>query len=341
MLGLRDQLNRVGVKVKLFDMYNDSIGDYDILHIWRPLGNPLDASSLASIAKKNGVKVVVSPIYWLTHVSEPVLSFDEHKIHFRLKSLLRNTISSFVERQGADLGFDSIHWFHRYVLRNADLLLPNSWNEGHLLFNHFKVDRKKIHPVPIGVDEKFARAEPNKFVDKYGIHDFLLFVGRIEKNKNVLNLIKAYKQTRLGTQLVIIGHTSNKKYLEECLKATEGDKNVIFCGFMSHDSDLLSSAYAAAKALVLPSWFETPGIVALEAGLAGANVAVTKIGGAPEYFKSLAFYIDPYKLSSIEKAIVESHLKEKTSDLREHILNNYTMEKIVKPYIEAYEKALI
>jgi glycosyltransferase involved in cell wall biosynthesis len=255
--------------------------------------------------------------------------------------LLRNAISSFVQREGVDFGFDSIHWFHRYVLRNADLLLPNSWNEGHLLVNHFKVDPKKIHPVPIGVDEKFARAKPDKFAGEYGINDFLLFVGRIDKNKNVLNLIKAYKRTGLETKLVIIGHTSNKEYLGKCLKAAEGDKNVIFCGFMPHDSDLLSSAYAAAKALILPSWFETPGIVALEAGLAGANVAITKIGGTTEYFKSLAFYIDPYKLSSIEKAIVQSYLKEKTSDLREHILDNYTMEKITKPYIEAYEKALI
>ena len=341
MLGLRDQLNRTGVKVKLFDMYKDSIGDYDILHLWRPLGDPLDALNLVNIARKNGVKVVVSPIYWLTHVSEPVLSFDEHRVHFQLKSLLRNTVSSFVQREGVDLGFDSIHWFHRYVLRNADLLLPNSWDEGRLLVNHFKVDREKIHPVPIGVDGKFAGAKPDEFVDKYGINNFLLFVGRIDERKNVLNLIKAYKRTGLKTELVIIGHTSNKEYLEECLKAAEGDKNVIFCGFMPHDSDLLSSAYAAAKALILPSWFETPGIVALEAGLAGANVAITKIGGTTEYFKNLAFYIDPYKLSSIEKAIVESHSKEKASDLREHILDNYTMEKIAKPYTEAYEKVLI
>lgn len=341
MLGLRDQLKQFGIKVKLFDMYNDSIGDYDILHMWRPLGNPLDALNLANIAKKNGVKVVVSPIYWKNYNWEPVLSFEEHRIHFRLKSLLRNMISSFVQRGRSDLGFDSIHWFHRYVLRNADLLLPNSWNEGHLLVDCFKVDSKKIHPVPIGVDEKFARAKPDKFVDKYGINDFLLFVGRVERRKNVLNLIKAYKRTRLETELVVIGDPSNKEYLEECLKATEGDKNVIFCGFMPHDSDLLSSAYAAAKALILPSWYETPGIVALEAGLAGANIAITKIGGTTEYFKSLAFYIDPYKMSSIEKALVESQLKEKTSDLREHILNNYTMEKVAKRYIEAYEKTLI
>jgi len=41
-------------------------------------------------------------------------------------------------------------------------------------------------------------------------------------------------------------------------------------GFLPHDSEELQSAYAAAKVFVLPSNFETPGLTALEAGLAAA-----------------------------------------------------------------------
>jgi glycosyltransferase involved in cell wall biosynthesis len=220
------------------------------------------------------------------------------------------------------------------------LLLPNSCSEGQLLVNSFKVNPKNIFPTPIGVEIRFAEAKPNRFVDKYGINDFILFVGRIESRKNVLNLIKAFRRTKIENRLVIIGHTSDNRYLEECIKAAKGNKNIIFCGFIPHDSDLLSSAYAAARAMVLPSWYETPGIVALEAGLAGANLAITKIGGTTEYYKDLAFYIDPLRISSIEKALVESQHKEKTLELKKHILNNYTMDKAARRTIEAYKKIL-
>lgn len=338
MLGLREQLKQHGVKVKLFEMFNDKIADYDLVHIWRPLGNPLDACILANMAKKAGVKVVVSPIYWKPW--KPVLSFEGHKIHLKLGSLIKNLISSFVQKSGTDLGFASIYKFHTNVLRNADLLLPNSWNEGRLLMDSFKVDSERIFPVPIGVEEKFANAKPDNFVSKYGVRDFLLFVGRIEPRKNVLSLIKAFRRANLGTQLVIIGHTSDERYLKECLRVAKGDMNIIFCGFIPHDSDLLSSAYAAAKVLVLPSWYETPGIVALEAGLAEANVAITRIGGTMEYFKDLAVYIDPTNTSSIVNALVESWHHERASKLKDHILKNYTMQQVAVKTVEAYKKVL-
>jgi len=337
MLGLCKHLEENGVKVKFFNSSEDNLADYDIVHLWRPLGNPLDAAVLVNIAKKMNVKVVVSPIYWKPW--GPIFSFDGYKISFRVGSLVKNFISSFVQRSGNDLGFASIYKFHATVLQNADLLLPNSWDEGRLLVGSFKVNPKNIFPVPIGVEERFAEAKSDQFVNKYGIRDFVLFVGRIEPRKNVLNLVKAFRRTRLETGLVIIGHTSDRRYLEECLKAAKGNKNIIFCGFLSHESDLLASAYAAAKALVLPSWYETPGIVALEAGLAGANVAITKIGGTMEYFKDLAFYIDPGHTSSILKALVDS-CHERTPELRGHILNNYTMEKVSLKTMEAYKKVL-
>ena len=338
MLGIRKHLEQNGVKVKLFNLFEDNIADFDIVHLWRPLGNPLDSTILSNTAKKMGVKIVVSPIYWKPW--KPILSFEGSRIHFQLGSLIKIFISSFVQKSGNDLGFASIYKFHTIVLRNADLLLPNSWNEGQLLISSFKVNPKKIFPVPIGVEERFAEAKPDQFVDKYGIKDFVLFVGRIGPRKNVLSLIKAFKRTKLETQLVIIGHTSDRGYLEECVKVAKGDKNIIFCGFLSHESDLLASAYAAAKALVLPSWFETPGIVALEAGLAGANVAITRIGGTIEYFKDLAFYIDPTRTSSIVKALIGSWRHERTSKLKDHISNNYIMNQVEKKTLEAYKKVL-
>ena len=56
---------------------------------------------------------------------------------------------------------------------------------------------------------------------------------------------------------------------------------------LDHHDPLLASAYAAARVFALPSWFETPGLAALEAGLAGCAVAITPFGSTREYFGDL------------------------------------------------------
>ena len=55
-------------------------------------------------------------------------------------------------------------------------------------------------------------------------------------------------------------------------------------GGRDHDDPLLASAYAAARVFALPSWFETPGLAALEAALAGARWSITPFGCTREYF---------------------------------------------------------
>ena len=54
--------------------------------------------------------------------------------------------------------------------------------------------------------------------------------------------------------------------------------------------NLQRSAYAAAEALVLPSFLETPGLVALEAAAAGIpRLVITNAGCTKEYFGNLAY----------------------------------------------------
>ena len=69
---------------------------------------------------------------------------------------------------------------------------------------------------------------------------------------------------------------------DKCVK--EAGSNVKFLGDLDHSSDMLRSAYAACDVFVLPGWFETPGLAALEAALAGAKVVATKGGSTKEYF---------------------------------------------------------
>ena len=69
---------------------------------------------------------------------------------------------------------------------------------------------------------------------------------------------------------------------------------------------MLASAYAAARVLALPSWFETPGLAALEAALAGCAVVVTPFGCTREYFGDRVEYARPDRPAEIGRAILRA-----------------------------------
>jgi glycosyltransferase involved in cell wall biosynthesis len=59
-----------------------------------------------------------------------------------------------------------------------------------------------------------------------------------------------------------------------------------------------------------------------------------------EYFKDLAFYVNPASVEDIKEKILEAYAKPRTDELKQHILNNYTWEKVAEKTLEAYKLAL-
>jgi len=192
--------------------------------------------------------------------------------------------------------------------------------------------------VPNGVDTGFSSSDKNIFVKKYNLDNFILTVGRIEPRKNQLNLIKAMKG--IDKDLVIIGEavTGYEWYYEKCRKIA--GKNTRFLGKIDHDSDLLKSAYKAASIFVLPGWFETPGLAALEAGISGSKLVATSGGSTKEYFFDKALYINPACVNDIRRKIKMALETEKTLDLQKLIVDNYTWDKVAEKIVEAYKKTL-
>jgi glycosyltransferase involved in cell wall biosynthesis len=220
-------------------------------------------------------------------------------------------------------------------LELGDVVMPTSRMEATFLSNKFRINPRKFFPVPVGVDKDPSKATPEFFVQKYGFKDFVLFVGRIEERKNVLTLLKAWRDVEIP--LIIIGHYNYREraYFEECKKVAERNSNTHFLGHVS--SQELFSAYAAAKVFVLPSWCELPGIASLEAGLAGCNLVLTKGGSTTEYFKNYASYANPASTEDIKEKILEAYEKPRDNKLKDHILNSYTWEKTAEKTLEGYD----
>lgn len=313
----------LGTQVRLFDQWSDNFSDFDILHTF---GSVKDCLNMILDAREKGVKNALSTICWYSWKSA---------VH---------TYGSWTDagasllRQFAKSYFPFLPSKRKSMMDHSDILFPNSQTEADQLVRYFCVPREKIFVVPNGVDPIFANAGPDAFVEKYGLKDFILCVGRIEPRKNQLNMIRALKGCKIP--LVIIGDYVDqyRKYYEACrLEAGDG---VYFLGSIPHDSEILRAAYAACNTFLLPSWLETPGLAALEAALAGAKVVITDQGATREYFSAFATYVTPDNLSNIRNKTLKTFEKPKSTQLKAHIQNNFLWENAAKKTLEGYELIL-
>lgn len=318
----KQALEDLGVEVYFFDQWQMKVTDFDLVHNFT--GDP-STYPLCAHVKKCGIPLVVSTIYW------PVLEYYLRSDTTLMKKMLA-------------LGYHcykkvfSMTDLQKQIYQMADLLLPNSLTEARKVSSDFAVKMEKNFVVPNGVDSKFMTATAELFYQKYGIRDFVLSVGRIEPRKNQLNIIKALKGT--GIPLVIIGEPAYQPhpYYEACMR--EKDENVHFLGYINHDDPLLMSAYAACNTFVLASWYDTPGLVALEAGLAGAKLVITGKGSTRDYFTDYAAFVNPRSVGEIRSAVLEKFKQPRTEALKLHIARNFLWKHVGQKTLEAYQKLL-
>lgn len=182
------------------------------------------------------------------------------------------------------------------VLQKADQVIATTPLEQKILSDYYSVKPQNLSLVPCGVSTNlFHPSEDNK------PHEFLrenkkiiLFVGRFEENKGLQVLLKSFDilkkkhpLTAGETLLVIVGGDSldtpsaslsseKKKYMKFIREKGLSDQ-VVFTGPVQHRS--LPSWYASAWVTVVPSYYESFGLVALEAMACGCPVIASRTGG--------------------------------------------------------------
>jgi len=324
LLKTKEYLEKEGVSVDLFDPWRSRLEDYDILHVF---SSAKDCLSLAQVAKRRKVRVVNSPVFW----SNWMRAFFTHGgLKEKSDHLLRHAVKVF---------WPSFPSARRQLLLTADLLLSSSQMEKDLLTRLFALPKERIEVVPNGVDIDFIHSDPSLFAHQYGKDPFVLNVARIEPKKNQLNLIRAVKKIP-GIRLFLIGETVTgcERYHAQCL--VEGRAFTTFISQLPHGGEMLKSAYAACSVFVLPSWHDIPGLVVLEAGLAGAKVVSTAGGSTREYFGDCADYINPADVNDIRAKILKNLPLPKNERFKDHILGNFTWDKVAKRQVLMYEKVL-
>jgi glycosyltransferase involved in cell wall biosynthesis len=316
-----EALRTLGVDASLFDPWTPfDRGSADIVHLFSA---GVGTYHLAREIRALGIPLVVSPITYSTH----------SPFFVRAGLALTRVL------QGVRQGFWSDYAFVADTCSWAARVVPNSRAEAELVIRGLGVERGRVVVVPNGVDEGFAQGDPALFQQRYGVRDYILNVGHIgHPRKNVLALIQALGS--MDRPAVIIGRIIDGEYGRACVREAEKHPQIRLIDGLENDSALLRSAYAGAEVFVLPSLFETPGIAALEAGLAGARVVITPHGGTQEYFEDLATYVDPRSVSSIRDGILRALTLPKDGRLQERIRQKYLWSRVAEETLAVYRLAL-
>ena len=312
------ELQALGVRASLFNTWKEfQREDVDLVHFF---GANIGTYHLAREIHKLGIPIVISPIFFTRHSSEYV-----HRV---VKA------GNFLKRFSGGIWTD--YGMMAEMCSWASLVAANTVDEARLFTEGIGVPEEKIRIVPNGVEPRFEKAKPSLFRKTFGAEKFILNVGHIgPERKNVFRLIQALES--INHPAFIIGRIENTVEGKRCIELAKKNPRLTILDSIDHDSELLASAYAACDVFVLPSLFETPGIAALEAGLAGAKIVITPHGGSREYFGGLAEYVDPFSVKSIRDGIQIALIKQKDKQLRDKIKEEYLWSSVASHLVSVYQ----
>lgn len=211
-------------EVDLFNKWKHSLDDYEILHLFKV---SFEYWNLIQYAKSKGKKIVLSAVI-------PLSGGAKIKLDILLCKLLHLHTANF---------------FTKRILETVDVVVTETGREKQFIVDVFNIPSNKVRVIPNGISLDFNITDANLFCERFNINrNFVIQVGRIDRNKNLLSVIKALKGT--GVDLVVVGGPApdEMEYFEECKR--NSDETVHYVGWIKHDDPLLVSALKAAKVLV-------------------------------------------------------------------------------------------
>lgn len=236
----------------------------------------------------------------------------------------------------------------RYSAKKSDIIIVDSYSTGNDLQEYFGVDENKIVCVHLAASSRY-RFRPRQDVDviqkKYGLPEsFILFVGTIEKRKNVLNLVKAFslakKSNSFAEKLVLVGGMGLGH--EEVLSTVEelGLRNeVIFPGYVQ-DEDI-PGLYNLASLFTYVSYYEGFGLPLLEAMQSGVPVISSTSSSLPEVVEESGIQVDPDDITELAKQMIYVLT---SNEARESMIKNgysqaskFSWQRAAKETLEVYK----
>ena len=266
-------------------------------------------------AKKNNKKLPKS--FWYCHEPSVRLYGNDDKSYKKLQKTW-DIIARWTMRLDK-LGAEKI-----------DYIIANSERTKNAIKRVYNREAKVIYPcitqndiIPIAKSEHF------------------IYVGRLEKPKNLENGIIAFKRLLENIEdknlkFIIAGKGRHEKNLKNLAKKIGIEKNIIFKGYVSDEEkkDLLNKSYA----LVMPAINEPFGLTVIEALYSSCISIISNLSGVYEVAKDYSISCDMNDIdlltSSMIKVYKNKNIKIELIESSKKILNDFTPEQYTENILE-------
>jgi glycogen synthase len=194
------------------------------------------------------------------------------------------------KREQLGRGYDASSWIEKTAIETADAIIAVSKETKEDVLQHFNVDENKIHVIYNGINlEEYVYTENTSALEKYGVDPampFVLFVGRITRQKGIIHLVNAIKYMDPDIQVVLCAGAPDTEEIGREMKESVDElgktrDHVVWISEMLEKKDVIQM-YSHASVFCCPSIYEPFGIINIEAMACGTSVVASAVGGIKE-----------------------------------------------------------
>lgn len=181
-------------------------------------------------------------------------------------------------------------WMERTAIEQADAVIAVSKETRADVLRLFDIAPDRVHVIHNGIDlDEYRAVTGTDVLERHGIdpaRPFLLFVGRITRQKGIIHLVEAIPHIDRDLQIVLCAGAPDTPEIgyemERAFAAVAADRpGLIWIREMLPRPDVIQ-LYTHAAVFCCPSVYEPFGIINLEAMACGTAVVASAVGGIPE-----------------------------------------------------------
>ncbi|MGB0126062.1 MAG: glycogen synthase [Rhodocyclaceae bacterium] len=194
------------------------------------------------------------------------------------------------KREQLGLGYDLSTWVERTALEMADSIIAVSKGMKDDVLRLFDIDESKITVISNGIDtDEFKPVASTKGLERYGIdpnRPYVLFFGRVTRQKGIIHLVNAIKYINDEVQIVLCAGQPDTpeigREMADAVKAVQQTRKHVVWISEWVDQQAKIELYSHAAVFCCPSIYEPFGIINLEAMACATPVVGSAVGGIPE-----------------------------------------------------------
>jgi glycogen synthase len=194
------------------------------------------------------------------------------------------------KKEQLGLGYDASSWIEKTAIEMADALIAVSEETKVDVLKYFNVQEDKVKVIYNGINlQEYVVTSETSTLERYGIDKnkpYVLFVGRITRQKGIIHLVNAIKYIDENTQIVLCAGAPDTpeiaKEMEDSVNEVKKTrKNVIWIDEMLPKKEVIQ-LYSHASVFCCPSIYEPFGIINIEAMACKTAVVASAVGGIKE-----------------------------------------------------------